>query len=435
MIFVVPAFGEDKLVRDAFGEFPNVIERDDVVVKWGPNASFSDEEAAALADAFEDAWQVEVVDLGWPTPIGGETWKLNVYIAGTDGNAPTSYGANGYYDLDSDGQPMVVISDAVVPDRALAAEIAAHELNHALQAGAGTYDYTGASAWYWEATAVWMAGVVCPDSPTWPKLLFGWAFRPELPLDHYQRPDGSVEGYHHYGAFIFLRHLSEVEADADLIRRSWVEADVSPLETLDRLLAERGSSLGAAVAAFAARVATWDYEDRDLYRSWLVERAEYYDSHWPAGTLVATGLPASPNTPLGDYGVHFWRLPRVSGKFRLTFDGDPNTQWAVAVSRVDDGRHARATVSGSTEVIDPIAASEAWVTVTALGGDDASRRYQLTLTRVDDVEETPLEDDPGGCDTAAGRLGWRWLAIASVIASRTVCCRTAGYPTRRRWLP
>ncbi|MCP4808142.1 MAG: hypothetical protein GY913_31200 [Proteobacteria bacterium] len=247
-----------KDVRDGYG-VPTSVESDNFVVRWGTGVD--DAAAQGLLEDLEAAWSVEVDELGFPLPRGTDSWKLNVYVGDTGGNTPTDFGAAGYYAVDDEGHPMLVVSLDTAQDVDGRRHITtAHEFFHAIQDSTGSYAFgTGErGSWWWESTAVWVNLLVHPDNPGAADYLLGWTFFPHLSVDHFVYPDGlSLEPYHAYGAFLFVEALD----DAELVRRSWVEpTSDDPLETLDDLLWETGDSVDEVLLELWPRVVTWDLD-------------------------------------------------------------------------------------------------------------------------------------------------------------------------------
>src|SRR5690606_6755233 len=183
-------------------------------------------------------------------------------------DVPSALGNAGYFWFDDEGHPMLVIAASILRDREHAAGTAAHELFHAVQHAAGLFEWGRNSPWYTEASAMWIESQVFPASAHYASFLWYFAARPELPLTHYDYPDeGTIEEYHHYGAFIFLTHLTEHVAGPALIRRSFAlgQPGASALGVLDRALQEEGAELESAFEEFVGRNATWDYADRWEY--------------------------------------------------------------------------------------------------------------------------------------------------------------------------
>lgn len=220
--------------------------------------------------AFETAWRVEVVGMGFraPRPDGssvdhGPNAKLDVYLADVG-----STGLSGYVATDDpraqddtyryrDYSAYVVVDDDFSVAQLGASggigglrATAAHELFHAVQFA---YD-SSEDAWLSEGTAVWMEDEVADDVDAnrrwlhWSALVHPW-----VPID-------SSRGLNEYGAWIFWRFLTESGAsgsDPMLIRRVWelaadgpTDPDLFSARAVQQVLGSRGRSLAGALATF-----------------------------------------------------------------------------------------------------------------------------------------------------------------------------------------
>ena len=90
----------------------NSLSSDNFIVRWGSGVSQA--EAQELLDAFELAWQVEILEMGYLQPVATDQYLFNVYIGDSGGGAPSSYGAAGYFTVDDDGYPMIVIAGEIL---------------------------------------------------------------------------------------------------------------------------------------------------------------------------------------------------------------------------------------------------------------------------------------------------------------------------------
>ncbi len=343
---------DGKALRDAYGGLTEVATSKNFALKWGDAIPVNEGAAGVLLDQLEHSWQVEMVDMGHPSPTGTDTHLFNVYIGDSGSGAPESYGVN-YFSHDADGWPMIVIHPGNLDAPEQAGPTVCHELYHAVQSGTGNYiywDLEDPRAWYWEASATWVSGEVFPDDPGQAGLLYGYAFVPHLSVHHFQYAtgQGGIEELHQYGAFIFLRYLTEKVADPMLVRDSWVLANQYdlPLDKLDELLEEIDGDLGidAVYPGFAAAAATWDYQLGEMYESWLDWVADYYpdDDHRVADTVHGDGTDGWEEVDQGlmprelAYNIIEFRSPD-EGDWEVAFEGDADAPWAlVAVIETDD---------------------------------------------------------------------------------------------------
>ncbi len=333
-----PLDAEVRALRDAFGTFEHVRESDHFALKWGPRGSF-DAEADAILSALEEAWQVEVVELGFLPPRTTEAFKMNVYVGDTGGDAPSAEGAGGYFWYDPEGFPHLVLSQDAA--RGGGGWTAAHELFHAVQDRYATYAYDGLGGWFWEATAEWAASRVLPNDGEHGSFLGGYALLPHLSVSHFDYPDeGALEEYHHYGAFIFPRFVDELLDDPSVIRATWenTEGSDDPLTTLATATDERGADLRDVFALFAASTLAWHgYDHAAHYVDNVAQWADLLpdDDHRVAAAHGAAtdGLVDAPTFTLPRrFGLNVVQLEHpADGTWRVRFEG---------AARGDDGTAA-----------------------------------------------------------------------------------------------
>ena len=162
--------------RDAFG-LPSSMSSDNFVLRWGEGSTASDEELASLLASFELAWAAQFEDWGYPQPVGTDAYKFNVYVGNTHEAGPDIDGAWGYFTVDADDHPYIVMDPRTVTDVSQGQITSAHELFHAAQHATGNYSSLNRS-WYWEATATWAAETLHPDSGEGLELLYRYALSP-----------------------------------------------------------------------------------------------------------------------------------------------------------------------------------------------------------------------------------------------------------------
>ncbi len=284
----------DKAVRDAFGGVAQVATSSNFALKWGDGVQIPESDGLTLLSALEASWEVTLQEWELAAPPGSDEYLFNVYIGDTGDGTPPTYDVN-YFSYDDDGYPMIVLHPGNLEEPDYAATTIAHEFFHAVQAASGNFDYWDDDdvSWYWEASATWAMGEVFPDHSGQASLLFGYAFRPHLSVEYFDFSGAGedIDSLHQYGAFIFLRYLTEQVSDSVLIRETWSEPTLgdSPVEMIDRLLAAQGAGVDDVFAHFAAVNATWDYALGDLYAAWLEAYAPYYE---PWDDRIVATVPA-----------------------------------------------------------------------------------------------------------------------------------------------
>lgn len=276
-----------KGVRDPY-ELPNEATSDNFAVHWGSTGNVDAGDADVLLAAFEQAWAVQVEDMAHPAPLTTASWKFNVYVADTGDGAPGSYGAGGYYWVDGDGYPMVVISRWALADASVAASTAHHEFYHAVQGSLARFTYQDPGAWFWEATAEWAAIETDPDSEATGTFAFGYLLLPHYSANFFDYPDtGTLQEYHQYGAFLLPHDLTR-QHGWELVRDTWTDpgSEPDPLEVMRGWLAERDADLDALWLDHLAHNAVYDYDAGDRYR----DVVEAYEPYFPEASVVVADV-------------------------------------------------------------------------------------------------------------------------------------------------
>ena len=426
--------GGEKTVRSTWEYSENRYETDDLVIWWGTYEGFNDADIERLANAFATGWS-GLLDLGYPLPEGTDSFKLNIYIAGTGaGPRDTSEWVAGYMTHDGQGYPYIVMGS-----NTLGTEqgdlTAVHELFHASQYAVDTYDGRNErSLWWFEATAVWFEGELHPELDGHADNLVGWAFRPELPLNFFDYPDsGDFTEGHQYGAFIWPRYLSDFHGGAEIVRRSWfeAEADDRPLDVVADLLAEEGVGAAEAYFDFAARAATWDFPLGDTYENAIQNGGGFgsSESARPSGFLeLPTESMVRPIDELpGTYGANYWELRSPSDAMVLSFEGYPGpNRWYAAVIGQTGDEHVRVELpliggAGAATLLNMHEHEELWLVVAAVDspGEDDTFSYGFTIEDLTlKIPEGGEEGTGCGCASSSSGAAWLWLLSAGATLRR-----------------
>lgn len=282
-------------------------------VHWGVDF-VDDGQVNAVLSLLEDTWRLQIDDWGMEAPVGGT--YFNVYLGGTGINMPPDLGVAGYYDVDDNGYPMVVLGPYVTENWSIGQTTIPHEFFHAVQHRTGQFTMFQ-DRWYWEASATWVEQEVLPAHPSHADFLFGYALRPYLPLAYFELfSSGNIEQYHPYGAFIFLQYLTDFHVGEEDLVLSWTEEsvpeDVRPLDWWRIHVTESGLHLGELLSDMAAHNVHWDYPNQLIYET----KVDAYAISSPeldervAGTLriddVVQSVPAGLRP--GAYGYNHWVL-------------------------------------------------------------------------------------------------------------------------------
>lgn len=432
--------------RDPYA-LPNAARGTRFVVRWGDQGGISDDEARRLLAAMERAWEVVVDTLGHPAPATTDTTLFNVYVGDTGG--PSGYGAGGYYTVDDEGYPMVVVATSSIRfDPAFADHAGQHEFYHAVQDSTARYAYDGPAAWYWEATAEWAALEIDPTNPYDGPFVFAYLALPGLPVDTFDYPDtGALVEYFQYGSFLFPHALGQTYG-FELVRDSWTVpgSEGDPLEVLRAGLAERGADLDEAWLDHLARNVGFDYDAGELFRATYDLWASWYPEQ---SRITAEVAGTGGSGELAPDALH-----RYGAANLLLAEPDPGTL-EVRLVGADTGdlgsparygaRVVRERRDGTTEVLAvpfdgaigalrvPVEGDEAaiWVTVGAWTPERDPLRwteegFPLAWSLVVLPPEAPEPSAPRaiaapeacGCDAVSSGAGGAVVGLLMVLARR-----------------
>ncbi len=425
-----------KITRDAFGVAYEVRESDDFALKWVDEAP-SEAVIQLILDSLETSL-VAYLGFGHELPADAATYRINVYLSSVDGVPATLEWAPGTVQVDPEGFLFIVLEKArlepelAVPDNI--SQFVAHELHHVFQSSSGSFgDYQVISnRWFFEASANWAAMQVWTEAPyAWADPAY-FALLSELALRTYNGPTSFPAFYHHYGAAIFLWHLTETVGDPGLIASAWnTGGDADALTWLSDELGD--SVLEEELAATAARNVLWDYSGHDLLVDWVVQAGEEFPDHDPIQLHVAADgtdwVEVAPGRELQRFGYHVIELARPStGSFEVELDladatgiSDSPLRWQLVRVRDLAGGPAYETLAlapgGGVVTID--FADDEPVTYMVLvashdGSDGELARYAL---RAAPVEAGP--EDAGCCSTGdGGGTGAVTLALLALALGR-----------------
>ncbi|MEC8381856.1 MAG: DUF6055 domain-containing protein [Myxococcota bacterium] len=359
--------------REAQAPLPNSQSSANFIVKW--NGNLNGDAINRLLDAFEESWAVEIDALGHPAPAGTDQYLFNIYIGDTGGNAPSSYGAAGYFTLDNAYFPMIVVGKGTLENPEYADITAAHEFYHAIQAKTERYSYDESSpgAWLWESTATWASAEVYPGNLYYSSFLFSYALYPNYPLDYFNYPDtGTIDEYYQYGSFIFPLDVSQ-QLGGDLVREVWLDTtnEPDPVEVFRGLMAEQGVDFDSFFMDHSARMSQYDfpygaqYEEyvEDVSGSFGVSGDTVAAVHSGEGTGGWVELPSS--QPLHRYGYSIIRLDNPTEQaYQVFIDGDNVSNMGqvafygarLAVDSGGDLNYVDLTVDGEANLVDGITA-------------------------------------------------------------------------------
>ena len=380
-----------KQERDHVDSFDIPIEQiefsEHFALHWGADFSRM-ERIPQILELLETTWELQVNVWGMEPPT--EDVYFNVYLGGTGDSLPNDLDVAGYYDVDSNGLPMVVLGTYVTDSWSIAKTTVPHEFFHAVQHRTGQYTQF-ADRWYWESSAVWVEQEVLASHPSHADFLFGYALRPQLPLAYFELfSNGNIEEYHAYGTFIFIQYLTETyQSNADVVA-SWHGVDssyeddlVTPLEWWNDHLSSQELILGEILSEMSAHNVHWTYDNHLIYQS----QVDAYVSQDPslderfAGTLsVQSGEVTVPSgLRPGAFGYNQWLIESdAQDSLDLRIDGTTvgdhftPVEWRVQIVRQQ----------GDEIEIQPL----------YVGSDDGEAVWRLSNLDVDTVTIVVLAD-------------------------------------------
>jgi hypothetical protein len=344
--------GPTKGTREAHGACAGSATSENFTFKWGADAPPSPDEIEQILVALERAWDTELNEMEHAHPYGSDSHLFNVYFGDSGDCAPSAYGMGGYYTTDTEGWPMIVLSNGVFDDRDYGQTTVAHEFYHAVQHAEGSFANNEEARWWWEATAMWVESVVYPSTKDYYTFLHGYAFQPHRQLNSYTYPEnGVLEEFHQYGAGIWPKYLTEFESDWTLVRDSWATSgpDDDPVEVIRVLM---GSDLDEVFADFAAHNAVWDYFHGNEMEAWLdymvdvsgfgSQDARIVDTVASGGTSTEWQTPPQDTLP-ERYGYNVIRMSSPNdGTMVVRFQGElmgsqgSESKWLIRVVREKD---------------------------------------------------------------------------------------------------
>jgi Family of unknown function (DUF6055) len=321
------------------------------------------------AESWERVWAREIVELGYPMPLGMPQLKFHVYYRDLrfyygaaypqnvvlQSATPVPLGtASAYIVVENDfaeGFPPNdedVTGNEVIRSGALKVT-QAHEFMHAIQFNINVYQ----SGWLMESHATWAEDAVYDDLNDWRWYINRFLANPDAPL--FNR--------YLYGAAFFMNYLSETYG-VDVTRSIWERARTNSTPEAIRLAAFGGSwdpVKDFAPAEYLLKLSDFTRDGpsvipnpRNTIRS--------VHSSYPVSVTVAPSTNREPNGAPWGLGANFIEFVASStGDLTITFDGADGFAWrgfvvatpargggaaTVTPISLDSGSKGSLTVSG-----------------------------------------------------------------------------------------
>ncbi len=304
------------------------------------------------ARSWEEVWNREIVQLGYPAPKGTPQQKFHVYYRDffyygvcyaenveLTKTTPVPLGtASAYIEVENDFYGFPTNDEdapgAVVRSGALKVT-QAHEFMHASQFNINVYQ----SGWLMESHATWAEDAVYDGTNDWHWYINRFLSRPDLPL--FNR--------YVYGSAYFQNYLSETYG-IDAPRKVWDAARENTAAEAVRIAGFGGSwenmkLFAPAQYLFGISDFTTDPPSSIPHPVNRI-RATYSGSDYPVAVQVPVSTNREANLAPWGLGANFVEFgpPTSNGTLRLTFDGSGNFAWRVLVALVPSSGRGSATV-------------------------------------------------------------------------------------------
>ena len=383
----------------------NVLSSEHFSVEWDSGISTST--AQDMLDAMEYSLEVEVEELGWRRPDGLNSYKMLVYVEGSN------Y-AGAYTTVDYCGNVAMpyVVAGAGSFWGNWYQDMAAHEFNHAVQFG---YGY-GHEFWYWESTATWIEEYVYGSHNSWSSYISGYSDNPGVAMSASSQEDQTVF-WHMYGMAIWDFYLDEYSGGEPFVRETWEYAethgsyyDLSMPEVLEGV----GVDFDETYRGFMAANTVMDYAESSAFPK--VRTAGFVDQLPTSGGSTWQTAPSS-------LGQNYIRIePALASgaepDLLIHFDGEAMGNWAAmlvgtrgtkVIERVDFSLEGGV---GTARLADYGAYDKAWLVVSPTHTQVRSYEYTWSAEGAEGLPEPAvyLEEDAdnggngekvGGCGCAA----------------------------------
>ena len=292
------------------------------------------------ARSWEEIWQREVVQLGYPAPKGvtsqnkfhvyydkipyyGYTAPTNVELEGVTpvpvGTASAYIVVNndfyGFPPNDEDPTGAEVIRSGALK------VTQAHEFMHALQFAINVYG----SGWLMESHATWAEDAVYDGINDWHWYINSFLGTPDLPI--FSR--------YLYGAAYFQNYLSE-RYGVDIMRQIWLAHRTQTAPDAIRNVAFGGS--WEAMKAFAPAeylngISDFTSDGPSIVESIRPLRSVTRATHssYPVSVVVPASTNREPNRAPYGLGANFVEFTNASGSLTVSFDGTDDFAWRAYV--------------------------------------------------------------------------------------------------------
>lgn len=287
------------------------------------------------ARAFEDAWDLQIDQMGYLPPPSDGDGAYDIYIKnlarqGAYGYTyPIAYPETitpSYMEIDNN------FTDAIYRTRGLDGlrVTAAHEFFHAVQF-AYYADY--GAAWWQELTATWMEDVAYPAVDDF----YQYMRCSSIYSCFYDTPELSLAAglqdarLHAFGAAVFAHHVEQIYG-ADAIKNVWAHLKRRDPSTYRLSLIDEAMPLGG-FAQVMPRFSAWNYLTDIRARAGYYTEARDLPSIAHAAVFLGTGGSHSGSATVDHLGATYIAVPTssVAGGLRGEFALDADGEWTLLV--------------------------------------------------------------------------------------------------------
>jgi hypothetical protein len=340
---------------DGFGAYARQTTSPDdwVTIHWNPEGLVNDQRVDWMAGWFDDAFAIEVDDLGFFAPEQITSHELLVIVE--DIQSESIFGYTGRAVCGFNGaMSYIVMNSRFVDDMVTLRPTAAHELFHAIQAVYGFQEFWSRESlnrWWLEGSAVYAASIVFPgDQARHAGHAYSYSVQPHVSLLTHQGRDGLFQ----YGTSTWAMSIGTSLGDPVWHRDFWEQLrgrdGYALVDEFDDYLQTRDTSFLEEYHRFISRGATGDWNDNPFlaapwdFESTSAVTAEHGGDDFPLDERVDSDSGLDRPEYLGTNFVVF----ESSGVERNTglvveFWGnadknDVDVEWAVELVATDDGR-------------------------------------------------------------------------------------------------
>ena len=372
------------------GRMDHHVDSTNFTVAWAEgDATQVDGELAS--QALEAAWQALVEEQAWQPPASSDTYMLWVILDPSLGGTglTTEYTSPDF----PDGYPVMFLNPTYTYDTDFFESLSAHEFSHALQFALRDWAGSASDAWYWEASAEWMAELARPELDVYAWSAAHYSSHPWYRFD-------SVDDYHQYGMCVLNAYVEEHLTGDGGVRAVWELSAERTGNSWDEVLVEAlGVSAGDVWGGFTGAMGNQLLGESSFYEPVL---SDGYAEDGLEGEVAMLGT---------DY---FEILQDATVTVVATVEGEK-----VLIS--GPGEWGTTLNMGAGEVLG----------VTGVTEPTADYRLTVEPSTVErdtgDTGDPDKPEEPGGCACGGGVGGTFWVGLLALGWTR----RRSGAPLTR----